>query len=168
MPPQFTGNQYTRTDPAVRFWAKTSISSGCWLWTGAKNSTGYGSFALNGKEKILAHHFLIGKPPAGLEYDHLCHTKNCQGGASCPHRSCVNPMHLEAVTSAVNSCRGNSGRHTAEMNRAKTHCLRGHPFIPSNTYTYGSKRFCKSCMLLRARGRHRVTRGPRLPSHQRS
>ncbi len=84
-----------------RFWAKVDRSGpgGCWLWT-ASTREGYGYFGLGRRDEgmVDAHRFayelLVGPIPAGLEIDHLCRV-----------RRCVNPPHLEAVTSAENKRR---------------------------------------------------------------
>ena len=69
--------------------------TGCWLWNGGKNGSGYGTIYLPGTGSVYAHRYFyehfIGKIPAGLEIDHLCKT-----------RECVNPGHLEAVTHEEN------------------------------------------------------------------
>lgn len=53
-----------------------------------------------------AHELWIGAIPDGYTVDHLCHNDDllCVGGR-CPHRRCVEPSHLEAVTSAENNRR---------------------------------------------------------------
>lgn len=45
----------------------------------------------------------IGEIPPGLEIDHLCR-----------NRKCVNPQHMEPVTRATNTRRGNSAKLTLE------------------------------------------------------
>lgn len=68
--------------------------SGCWLWTGAKASNGYGSVSHGGSihsAHRLVYRLLVGDVPDGLQLDHLCRTP-----------SCVHPMHLEPVTPLVN------------------------------------------------------------------
>lgn len=81
---------------ARRFWSK--VNKTCWLWTASKKSNGYGEYWDKGKLH-RAHKFLWeklnGPVPTGLQLDHLCRV-----------RSCVNPKHLEAVTSRVNLLRG--------------------------------------------------------------
>lgn len=71
--------------------------------------------------------------PKGLTIDHLCKT-----------RSCVNPDHLEAVTSQVNNRRSNSA---SAKNAKVTHCPKNHPYNKENTYirTDVAGRGCNIC-----------------------
>lgn len=120
---------------AERFWSKTSArDDGCIVWTGAKNDRGYGWFHANNK-MIKAHRWVYeyrkGPIPAGLVIDHLCRNP-----------SCVNPDHLEVVTAAENTRRGNS---PVPKNALKTHCLRGHEYTPENTLKMPGGRNCRVC-----------------------
>ena len=127
--------------PEFRFWQKVDLDfdTGCWNWTAAKNSDGYGQFwPTNGKHRhSQAHRFsyetFIGKIPEGLTIDHIC--KN---------RGCVNPKHLEPVTIQVNVLRGNG---MAVRNSNKTHCPQGHPYSGENLYIVpcNGGRQCKTC-----------------------
>lgn len=108
----------------VRFWSKVDPSageSGCWRWRGALQANGYGHFR-DGSDRsspvvnahTVAFRLVRGPVPAGLQLDHLCR-----------NRGCVNPWHLEPVTSRENTLRGDSP--SARFARATT-CRRGHPF----------------------------------------
>lgn len=94
-----------------RFLAKVHKTETCWLWTRGTNRAGYGRLSIKGKPTFayrLAYELFIGPIPEGLQLDHLCHSSDldCVGGPSCPHRRCVNPHHLEPVTSQENTRRG--------------------------------------------------------------
>lgn len=125
-----------------RFWAKVQKSDGCWLWQGhLQCGTGYGSFYLNGKTRgvhRVAYELIKGTIPEGLELDHLCRV-----------HACVNPDHLEAVTHAVNTKRGEAGL----FGRSKTHCPHGHEYTPENTYVYKNGRYCRTCNNIRTPAR---------------
>lgn len=112
----------------------------CWLWTGARDGNGYGRFG-----HLLAHHIPIGKPPKGLEYDHLCRVPGC-----------VRPEHLEAVTHAENIRRGDAPEAMRQAQLKKTHCPRGHPYDEVNTQLKpGNKRSCRACARAYAYRRYR-------------
>lgn len=110
----------------IRFWSKVEMSEPqeCWEWTAYRNDKGYGTFGMGRvtkKAHRVAYELVRGPIPEGLELDHLCR-----------NRGCVNPFHLEAVTSRVNTLRGSVPR---------THCSKGHERSPENLN--GSH--CKIC-----------------------
>lgn len=119
-----------------RFWSRVAGSTGeCWEWRGYVHPSGYGQFWLNGRNQYahrVAYEALIIPIPRGLQLDHLCR-----------NRACVNPGHLEPVTSRVNTLRGDS--YAARAAR-KSRCKRGHKFTPENTYVRpdGARR-CRVC-----------------------
>ena len=89
------------SDPTVRarFWAKAQpADTGCWEWSGALNSKGYGLFMLEGSAKLahrVAWEACEGPIPAEMTIDHLCF-----------NRVCVNPAHMEVVSRSENARRG--------------------------------------------------------------
>lgn len=86
-----------------RFNLKVHRSPGCWLWQAKLNADGYGVFSISPELSVLAHRFAyevaVGPIPDGLVTDHLCR-----------NRRCVNPDHLEPVTSRENTIRGHIAR----------------------------------------------------------
>jgi hypothetical protein len=71
----------------------------CWLWTGACNPAGYGTFRF-GQQFYNAHRFVMMLAlrrtlMRSEQIDHLCRVKQC-----------LNPLHLEVVSSSVNTLRG--------------------------------------------------------------
>lgn len=133
----------TRGDTRLpeRLWDKVSRSrTGCWVWGGFVDRDGYGKFWWTG-QKWYAHRAfytaLVGEIPHGLVIDHQCRVRNC-----------VNPYHLEPVTSRENTRRGD---HTGcgAPRRAKTHCPQGHVYNEKNTRLYSYRntvsRVCRAC-----------------------
>ena len=100
----------------------------CWLWTGTIGLKGYGRFFLAKKEKVVHRIFyelFKGAIPKDLTIDHLCRVRHC-----------VNPEHLEAVTSKDNVLRGIG--LTAICAR-RIACAKGHPYI-DNSFKLTKKR----------------------------
>lgn len=132
-PRRFVHNHHGRRDPAQQFWSKIDKEneSGCWIWTGAR-SHGYGDFSV-GRRVIRAHRFsyemLVGPIPEGLEIDHLC-----------KRRECVNPDHLEPVTSRENNLR-------RDYAGTETHCPHGHLLAGYNLMfnKRTGARICRTC-----------------------
>jgi hypothetical protein len=129
-----------------RFWDKVEFigEGGCWLWTGCILQNGYGQFSVGGHPRYvhrLAYENLATPIPEGLTIDHLCRV-----------RRCVNPDHLEPVTSRENTLR--SPTAPTAVNARKTHCLRGHPLSGANLYEPPSRpgrRYCRECVRMRKR-----------------
>lgn len=85
--------------------------TGCWRWTGAMTTAGYGHFSIRSvyyQAHRLMYILRFGVDvPNGLFPDHLCR-----------NRWCVNPDHLEPVTHVVNIRRGSGTRLTPDAVRA--------------------------------------------------
>lgn len=128
-----------------RFWSKVvRTSSGCWVWVGALDTSGYG-IAWNGARTMGAHRMayeaMVGPVPDGLVLDH----------ETCDLPCCVNPAHLVPKTQRANILRGSA---PTASNASKTHCKRGHELTPENTRDHGRGcRECRTCERERARAR---------------
>lgn len=113
----------------------------CWMWTGTRTPDDYGMFYFNRKQ-TTAHRFaylvFVGPLPEGYVPDHLCR-----------NHWCVNPRHLEPVTSRENTLRGNS---VMAQKARWTHCQNGHEFTNENTGRDSrGNRYCKLCRRDRTR-----------------
>jgi HNH endonuclease len=76
---------------------------GCWRWTGSRDTSHYAKFKLRGKTLILhryAYESLVGPIPDGMTIDHL----------NCTLRCCINPAHMQVISSLDNTLRANATR----------------------------------------------------------
>ncbi len=129
--------------PECRFWSKVDKTDACWPWMGARhNSKGYGRFDANG-QRWLAHRYaytlIVGPFPDELELDHTCRNTRC-----------VNPDHLDPVTSEVHD---NERSHPGAYNLVKARCPQGHAYTPENTRMRANHRHCRRCDIDRGRRR---------------
>lgn len=115
------------------------------------NKYGYVRIRNEQGKKVAAHLLiyeeLIGKVPSNLELDHLCRFGQC-----------VNPWHLEPVTSKTNILRSNG---PAAINARKTKCLQGHPLKGENLQVVGARktRRCRECANKKQREAYRLKVG---------
>lgn len=120
-----------------RFASKVNFDGpkGCWLWIASRDRKGYGQYHQNGatcRSHRVAYELLVGPIPEGLQIDHLCRVP-----------ACVNPDHMEPVTSKVNTQRGIAGSLRAVF---VTHCRSGHPLAEPNLYVNPrGERQCRRC-----------------------
>lgn len=116
--------------------------NGCWIWEGKPNNSGYGSVYTTYKRQELAHRamyeYKIDKIPDNLELDHLCR-----------NRLCINPEHLEPVTSLENN------RRARIANGLDVKCKRGHLRQDDNWYYHpDGSRECLKCRRIREHKRN--------------
>ena len=139
--------------PAADLWTRSvlprvvptpgPLDTPCWIFTGALTSRGYSSVAAGKKGRsVLGHRLAIavrdGALP-GMPVDHVCMVK-----------ACVNPAHLDVVTTAENNRRYRASRG---WNKGGT-CKGGHPLIDGNLRTSKRGRLvCAACATQAARER---------------
>jgi hypothetical protein len=119
-------------------------ADGCWEWIGAQFRGGYGSVRIDGRTHgahRVVYALVHGDLSPDEQIDHLCR-----------NRACVNPAHMEVVTSKENTMRGES---FSAKNARKTRCPRGHAYDETNTYRYRGSRYCRACYRDRRRSRSR-------------
>jgi hypothetical protein len=123
------------------FWTRVNKTDDCWLWRGALNSSGYANVFWNGRQANahrVSYELSVGPIPEGLQIDHLCRVRHC-----------VNPAHLEPVTSKINTLRGVS---PLAINSRKTHCQLGHELSGDNLRLEKSgSRVCRECKRIKGR-----------------
>ncbi|GAB2727130.1 hypothetical protein ACX801_07085 [Arthrobacter bambusae] len=143
----------------------------CWIYRGKARSAGYGTGTrANGqrtnasrlifellKGAIFANYMLLER----LEVDHICHIAalcNAQRNG-CPHRACVNPLHLAASTRQENVQR----TRLDDCGRCGL-ALSGDNLYLSPADANGRRhRACRACRAA-ADARHKAKNGPRVPA----
>lgn len=120
-----------------RFTAKFDVdTNGCWLWNAALSADDYGVFAIGKGNAFRAHRvgYSLIHGNTKLELDHLCR-----------NTACVNPKHLEPVTTIENVRR----QYLTNSTKTSTHCRNGHEYNETNSYVanYPSKstKVCRIC-----------------------
>ena len=76
---------------------KVSPITGCWVWTGHHNLTGYPVLEMNGHPRaldVLLYAWFVGYAAGEAEATHLPHHK-------CKVRACINPSHMELVPTVM-------------------------------------------------------------------
>jgi hypothetical protein len=100
---------YSTTPLPERFWPKVEKTDGCWLWTAARFTNGYGAFRVGNRQRKahnVAWELTHGPIPQGRL---VCH--------SCDVKRCVNPAHLflgtqrDNIRDAMSKGRMRGGSH---------------------------------------------------------
>lgn len=126
-----------------RLFAKIAKSEGCWEWTGALQTNGYGYIKGpqgSSPRMLLAHRAVYELRVAailpGQHIDHLCRNTRC-----------VNPDHLEAVTPLENTHRSIKSLGRTILKPGGT-CKRGHVLVEGNYYCTALGYYrCRECSL---------------------
>lgn len=113
----------------ARFFTRVNFQpGGCWEFT-QLGTGGYGTFG-GYRAHRLTYGWFVGVIPNGYEIDHTCENPRC-----------VNPVHLDAVTTSEHRT-----RHWMER---RTHCKNGHPWTAENiSISFASgwiRRSCRAC-----------------------
>lgn len=123
-----------KKDTSVLYSSIKCDPSGCWLWTGSVSQEGYAKYSKVYVHRIMYEEFK-GTIPEELEIDHRCRVKHC-----------VNPMHLEAVTTQENQLRG------GKSYRITQECSNGHDLtVPRTLRWSGGRWYCHLCTRDRTR-----------------
>lgn len=83
------------TSATDRLWSRVEKTDGCWLWTGAKNTGGYGMIQVGGRP--------IGAHRLSWELAHGPIPKGAMVLHSCDVRHCVRPDHLRVGSALENA-----------------------------------------------------------------
>lgn len=154
-------------DDTARFLSKVdkSSSGGCWVWIGALDGSGYGTFYFQGR-KVRASRWAYERWIGPLGDQWALH--------HCDNPPCVNPEHLFIGDHTANMLDASAkGRHGMQVHpessrlgrwsREKTHCPQGHPYDENNTrINTKGRRECWECRRTKSRERIRPSRSSRV------
>jgi hypothetical protein len=116
---------------------RADLAGPCHVYRGKRSVWGYKNVYIQGVA-VKVHRYVWelanGPIPTGLVIDHQCR-----------NRACININHLRVVTLKVNSTENCEGT-VWQIQLAKTHCPKGHPYDAENTHRKKSgSRDCRQC-----------------------
>jgi len=132
-----------------RFWKNVRVGGPdeCWLWTGGRQTNGYGKFYVDREVgQVLAHRWALeqhlGRPLLpGMESMHSCDTP-----------ACVRIEHLSEGTHRQNMAQSKERGRARGARYDQTHCIHGHELTVENTHLKpsrrtrsGYERCCREC-----------------------
>lgn len=123
----------------ARIWKKVVVNGECWEWTGCK-VFGYGTCSFMGEAMRVHRVVLLASGVAlndQLVVDHMCR-----------NRACLNPKHLQQVTTRENVL---AGIGPTAKNAKKETCKYGHPLSGKNLYVRPSRPTERECVICRHR-----------------
>lgn len=88
-------------DIIERFRSHVRMDGDCWVWTGSKLKSGYGSVAMNGRTMLvhrIAYALGNGNLPPGTVVQHTCKTRSCVRPEHLTSRSQRDAIHLRLRT----------------------------------------------------------------------
>jgi hypothetical protein len=118
-----------------RFNGRFTVIGACHVWDGALDRDGYGAFYLRGANRRahrVAWYSMHGEIPDGHVINHTCR-----------NRACVNPQHLQCVTTTANALKDSAS--LGYINSQKTHCPKGHPYDGTESRNGKTVRICTAC-----------------------
>lgn len=135
--------EYGHNEIERRFFKRRKIVGSCWQWLGCTDGGGYGMITLRKAKRVHRVSFVLyfGEIQNKMVIDHTCR-----------NRSCFNPEHLREVSRVQNTLENSIS--IPAINKAKTHCRKGHELSADNIYTQPRKpreRYCRKCRAMRAR-----------------
>jgi hypothetical protein len=105
--------------------------SGCWVWSRHVDRHGYGKMSQGTLAHRRSYEDHVGPIPVGMELDHVCR-----------NRCCVNPSHLEPVTTEENRRRGLDARGFTVDRKL---CSHGHSMADAYVEPTTGQRKCREC-----------------------
>lgn len=141
MPSKFDGWIMRRLSVEDRIMSRVYMKPdcSCWFWRGIHDRDGYAKMTHRNRPIAvyrLAYETFKAPIPDGMEMDHICR-----------ERGCVNPSHVEPVTSRENTLR--SPIAPAAINARMEKCPNGHEF---SVVKFG-KRTQRRCLICSKRRR---------------